>query len=330
MVSKHRLRDSNVATEPETSRTSDTSRPLTMTDLPTELIWHIASYLATPTLTRNFDIVTVRTRRFDLCALRLVCRSLRDMIHAVFLPTAFQALEIDLTQSHLEALIEISRNSEYAATVRELHFVMAEAWRDPDDESEAHEQEMMERNHVERIDGAILLSMALKGFPTLETIRIKPVMWVSWMHFCNRICSHLIDREIPTPGNSRFIQSRWPHGEGSTTSLMTIVLRALRLSDTRIETLSCSRQLTSKDELNGQTGCRINHFNTSFYPMNAFQHLQTLDLVVALRPSKRCTYLKDSHRLCILTLLSRSIYGDSVYNLLARTETAYVTLHSIR
>ena len=111
---------------------------------------------------------------------------------------------------------------------------------------------------------------------------------------------------------------------------MTIVLRALRLSDTRIETLSCSRQLTSKDELNGPTGCHINHINTSFYPMNAFQHLQTLDLVVALRPLKRCTYLRNSHRLCILTLLSRSIYGDSVYNLLARTETAYVTLHSIR
>lgn len=192
-MSKHRLRDSNVATKPDTSRASDTSRPLTMTDLPTELIWHIASYLTTPTLTRKFDIVTVRTRRYDLCALRLVCRSLRDMIQAVFLPTAFHALEIDLTRSHLEALIEISRNSEYAATVRELHFVMAEAWPDPDDESEAYEQEMMERNHVERGVGAILLSKALEGFPTLQTIRIKPVMWVSEMDDCNGRCPRLVD-----------------------------------------------------------------------------------------------------------------------------------------
>lgn len=157
-----------------------------MTDLPTELIWHIASYLTTPTLTRNFDIVTVRKRRFDLCALRLVCRSLRDMIQAVFLPTAFHTLEIDLTRAHLNALIEISENSEYAATVRELHFVMAEAWPDPDDESEAYEQEMAERNHIERELGTWMLMKALKGFPTLKTIRIKPVMWVSWMHRYNR------------------------------------------------------------------------------------------------------------------------------------------------
>ena len=98
-----------------------------MTDRPTELIWHIASYLTTPTLTRNFEIVTARTRRFDLCVLRLVCRSLRDMIQAVFLPTAFQTLEIDLTRPHLDARIEISENSEYAANVRELQFVMEEA-----------------------------------------------------------------------------------------------------------------------------------------------------------------------------------------------------------
>jgi hypothetical protein len=42
------------------------------------------------------------------------------MIQAVFLPTAFHTLEIDLTRPHLHALIEISENSEYAATVREL------------------------------------------------------------------------------------------------------------------------------------------------------------------------------------------------------------------
>jgi hypothetical protein len=192
-MSKHRLGGSSLAIEPETSRTSDTSRPLTLTDLPTELIWHIASYLTTPTLTRNYDIVTVRTRRFDLCALRLVSRSLRDMIQAVFLPTAFHTLEIDLTRPHLDALIEISENSEYAATVRELHFVMAEAWPDPDDESEAYEQEIVERNNVERGVGAILLSKALEGFPTLQSIRIKPVMWVSEMNDCHGRCSRLVD-----------------------------------------------------------------------------------------------------------------------------------------
>ena len=107
------------------------------------------------------------------------------MIQAVFLPTAFQTLEIDLTRPHLDALIEISENNEYAATVRELHFVMAEAWPEPDDESEAYEQDMAERNHIERGLGRFLLCKALNGFPNLKTIRIKPVMWVSWMRRLN-------------------------------------------------------------------------------------------------------------------------------------------------
>lgn len=178
-MSKYKLEGSNLATEPDASRTSDACRPLTMTDLPTELIWHIASYLTTPTLTRNYDIITFRKRRFDICALRLVCRSLRDMIQALFLPTAFHTLEIDLTRPHLDALIEISKNTEFAVAVRELHFVMAEVWPDPVDWSESFEQEMTERNHIEHGAGTLVLSRALRDFPALKTIRIKPVMWVS-------------------------------------------------------------------------------------------------------------------------------------------------------
>lgn len=76
---------------------------------------------------------------------------------------------------------------------------------------------------------------------------------------------------------------------------MTTVLEALSLRGTQIETLSCWRQLTSKDEFNGPTGCHINIFNVNAYSMTALQYLQTLDLVIALRPSKRCKYLKDTH-----------------------------------
>lgn len=57
------------------------------------------------------------------------------------------------------------------------------------------------------------------------------------MRRSNRRCSHSIDRVLQFPGNSRFIRSGWPHGEGSTTILMTTVLAALSLSDTRIETV---------------------------------------------------------------------------------------------
>ncbi|KAF2999333.1 hypothetical protein E8E13_005345 [Curvularia kusanoi] len=266
-MAKRRLKALSLMTMREASQTSDTSSPRTLTDLPVELIWHIASYLTTPTLICDFDFVTVREREFDLCALRLVCRSLHDKVQDVFLPAAFHTLDVDLTRSHLDALIEISENSKYAATVRELHFVMAEAWPDhPDDWSEDFEQERMERNHLERGTGAILLSRALKGFSALTTVRIKPVMWF--------------------PGNSRFTLARWPHGEGSTTSLMATILAALGLSDSRITTLSCSRVITSKHELNGPTGCHISQFDMPASSRKAFQHLQTLDLIIAVRPSK--------------------------------------------
>lgn len=179
-MAKRRLKASSFMTVREASQISDTPSPLTLTDLPIELIWHIASYLTTPTLIRDFDFVTMRKRKYDLCAFRLVCRSLHDKVQDVFLPAAFHTLDVDLTRSHLDALIEISENREYAATVKELHFVMAEAWPEyPDDWSEDFEQERMERNHLERGTGAILLSRALKAFSALTTVRIKPVMWVS-------------------------------------------------------------------------------------------------------------------------------------------------------
>lgn len=178
-MARRRLHISGFTKQPKTPLKSNTPRSLTVTDLPIELIWHIASYLTTPILTRDFEEVTLRTRRFDLCNLRLVCRSLHDMVHDIFLPAAFSTLELDLTRSALDTLIEISENSKYAASVRELYFVMAEAWPDPDDWSEAYEQEMAARNHVERGTGAILLSRALKGFPNLKAVRVKPVMWVS-------------------------------------------------------------------------------------------------------------------------------------------------------
>lgn len=178
-MAKRKLKASNYAIAPRSVQTLHGPGASTLIDLPIELIWQIASYIKTPTLIRDFEKVTVRKRSFDLCALRSVCRNLRDKVQDVFLAAAFHKLDVDLTRSALDALIEISRTNEYAKTVRELHFVMAEAWPDRDDWSEAYEQEMMERNHVERGTGAVLLSRALEGLKNLEAVRVKPVMWVS-------------------------------------------------------------------------------------------------------------------------------------------------------
>ncbi|KAH6622050.1 hypothetical protein C7974DRAFT_377674 [Boeremia exigua] len=237
----------------------DKCHTLTLDDLPTELIWHIASYLKTPTLIRNFDELTVRKRRYDLCALRLACRSMHDKVQKVFVPTAFDSLEVDLTRSDLDALIEIAKDK---------------AWPEPDDWSEAYEQEALSRDYTEKGSGAILLSRALNGFPNLEAVRVQPVMWF--------------------PGNPRFILSRWPHGEGSTTSLVATILAALSLSNTRIKTLAFSRQPPFTDHLNGPTGCYISQLSIPPSAMAAFHHLRTLDLVIALRPSKRFDFAMAS------------------------------------
>lgn len=105
------------------------------------------------------------------------------------MPTAFEKLEVDLTRSHLDTLVEIARDSKCSALVRELHFVMVEAWPDADAWSDEFEQEMNERDHIEKGTGAILLSRALNGFSNLRSVRIQPVMWVSDMAPCSWVYS---------------------------------------------------------------------------------------------------------------------------------------------
>ena len=134
---------------------------------------------------------SARRRRYDLCALRLTCRSLRDKVQQVFLETAFLELEVDLTLSHLNALIEISKHEDYSAAIKILYFVIDEAWPDylTEEIEEGQEQdEKDERNYVEQGVGTALLSEALKGFRNLEVVKIEPVNWVS-LDTRDRLCS---------------------------------------------------------------------------------------------------------------------------------------------
>lgn len=111
--------------------------------------------------------------------MRLTCWGLHNKVQDVFSRTAFKILEVDLTRSVLDTLIEIAGDSKNSVVVRELHFVMAEAWRDPVDWSDKFEQKMVAWNHVEKGTGAILLTRALKSFSNLRVVRIQPAMWVS-------------------------------------------------------------------------------------------------------------------------------------------------------
>ena len=116
-----------------------------------------------------------------------MCRNLHDKVQEVFSSAAFDTLEVDLTPSDLDALVEIAKDSKCSAAVRELHFVRAETWPDSDDWSEAYEQEVIEQNYIERGSGAILLSRALNGFSNLKAVRIKPAMWVSEVTHCRSV-----------------------------------------------------------------------------------------------------------------------------------------------
>jgi hypothetical protein len=145
-------------------------------ELPTELVWHVTSYLTVPQINRSFDSVTLRRRRYDLCALRSTCCSQRGKVHGVFLYTTFTELDVDLTLQHLEAFVRIPHNAEYAAAIRSLHFVADQSW--PETLSDDYFRESRDKEYVERGAGAALLTKAMDGLINFKTVKMQPVPWV--------------------------------------------------------------------------------------------------------------------------------------------------------
>lgn len=102
---------------------------------------------------------------------------LSDKVHEVFLRVAFSELEVDLVMPHLEALVEISRSERYSNAVKCLHFVLHEER--PKHPSDAFEEEVEQRNYVEAGMGTAFLLIAMRNFHNVQTVKIKPVLWVS-------------------------------------------------------------------------------------------------------------------------------------------------------
>lgn len=98
-------------------------------------------------------------------------------MQSVFLDAAFSELEVDLTLSHVNALIKISRHEVYSNAVRTLNFAMDQTW--IDEWTEGLDEEQDERNYMEQGAGAYLLTKALQRLPNLEVIKIEPIKWVS-------------------------------------------------------------------------------------------------------------------------------------------------------
>lgn len=150
---------------------------LSLSDLPVEIIWQIASYLATPTITCLLKPITVRQRKYDLCSVRLVCRDLKLKVQEPFMRAAFGELEVDMVPEALQKLIEISEDPEVSSVVKTLYFLADQGGGDLD--HEAWYEDNMERIYMENGAGAALITRALEGFSHLKCVKIQPVQWVS-------------------------------------------------------------------------------------------------------------------------------------------------------
>ncbi|KAF2181725.1 hypothetical protein K469DRAFT_256118 [Zopfia rhizophila CBS 207.26] len=245
---------------PETAEKCAKLDPLHLPELPTELVWSIASYLAEPRIVRTADTRRSRRRKFDLCALRLLCRALREKVQSVFVVSAFEELEVDIILHHLEALGDISRDPIFGPAIRTLTFAMDELW--PERMTEEMDEEMAERSYVERGVASAMLMPALQNLPNLRTIKITPTSWYdpSW----------------------RFVRSNNPHLESSTTRLASIVMSAVVLSKVKLQKLI----LTCADE--ARVGLHVSSLDMPRRHREIFQGLEELDLFLAARPSKTC------------------------------------------